>query len=154
MAKTQAVALPALESAPFFADWMKWVASEDGEYFPGDHGQHNFYFGAHPEDSRVTLTFDGASMVTLTHIQVAGTCQRKGLGTKYLTALCEVADRHQMTLNLISDESGDAAEDDSDGESDYDERDHWLQNWYLGFGFDYTGFTSDYGPWMERPPEG
>jgi GNAT superfamily N-acetyltransferase len=141
------------DQTPFFTDWIAWVEENDGEYFDGPRGEYNFYFGAHPQDCRITLSFDGANTVTLTHILVPESRRRSGVGTKFMNALCACADKHDITLNLISDETDDAIDDDEQGESDYDEGEHWLQNWYMTFGFDYTGYSSDYGPWMERQPQ-
>jgi GNAT superfamily N-acetyltransferase len=153
-----AESLTAFENTPFFKDWLAYVEQSGGEYFgPGQYQDYPFYWGAHPADNTVILKFDGGNTVELQSIRVAEAHRRGGAGTKLLTALCDIADKNHVTLILVSDETNDVVGDDpEEGDDDfwdYDEREHWLQTWYSKFGFDYTGDTSDYGPWMRRDPQ-
>lgn len=126
---------------------------EIDDYLGGDHDSpdgHEFNWSS--GDYRVSLVTKGPSVVEIRFIQIDESERRNGRGTEIMKEICRLADKHRIKLTLIADESNDSIEDDSDGESDYDETEHWLQNWYSGLGFDYTGETSDYGPWMERLP--
>lgn len=106
---------------------------------------------------RLVLRYHGEGTVCIEHIQVGSDFsdegRRAGTGTHIMNAVCALADQYKIRLVLQADESNDAIGDEPDeDEGDYDEREHWLQTWYSGFGFDYTGDTGDYGPWMERQP--
>lgn len=100
----------------------------------------------------VSLVTKGPTDIEIRFIQIDEESRRNGRGGAIMKEICRLADKHRIKLSLIADESNDAIPDDSDGESDYDEEEHWLQNWYGGLGFEYTGETADYGPWMERDP--
>lgn len=99
-------------------------------------------------------TFPGEyPTVEISHIQAVP--QGTGIGNRIMKALCALADEHDVHLILIADESNDAIGDDSADDEDYDgydEQEHWLQTWYSSLGFDYTGDTGDYGPYMARSP--
>ena len=122
------------------------------DYLGGDHDSpdsHEYNWSA--ADFRVSIAHQGPNTVELKYIQIDDEERRSGRGTEIMRELCRLADQYHVRLTLVADESNDAIGDE-DGESDYDEREHWLQNWYAKLGFNYTGDTSDYGPWMERLP--
>lgn len=131
---------------PFFQEIDAYlggdVDSPDGEEFNWSSG-----------DFMVSLVPHGPNAIEIKFIQIDDDSRRTGRGTAIMKEICRLADKHRIKLTLVSDESNDAIPDESDGESDYDEEEHWLQNWYGGMGFEYTGETSDYGPWMEREPQ-
>lgn len=143
----------ALPDHPYIAEWNAWAAARGASVdLKTDPTRPEW----ETKDWRVTLELRGDDRIELTYIKVHEWAQRKGVANEILTVLCGLADKYNVKMQLVSDETNDAVGDDDeddDFESDYDEREHWLQTWYSRFGFDYTGDTSDYGPWMERQPQ-
>lgn len=99
----------------------------------------------------VSLKIETPDHVDITYIK--STVQGSGTGTKVLQALCAAADKAQVKLSLIADESNEQVDWDDDGES-FEIPDSRLQAWYARHGFEYTGLSNDYGPEMERLPGG
>jgi hypothetical protein len=99
----------------------------------------------------ITLTPEGATQILLDDIQVRDS--NNGQGTKLMKLLCGLADSFRVTIVLQADETNDGIGEEPD-DDEYDERQHWLQDWYMSLGFEYDQVrgAGDYGPYMIREP--
>lgn len=132
----------------FLTSFEKWAGIPGKSLGNSAHPHFEYRSGAW----LLSLQIMAPDVVDITYIQVNPLGRRAGVGSKVMSALCSIADRHRVALTLIADETNDAVGelDDEDG---YDNREHWLQNWYSSYGFDYTGETNGHGPEMRRDPQ-
>lgn len=143
--------------SPLLAELFAWFKEEPG-LAGGSIEQPHYMTGLRWAGSGWDMTVSdiGQNRILLHHIEVSEWARGQGLGNKLMGKLLELADKHHVTILLQADESDDLVDDDEDEDDeemgDYDEREHWLQTWYSRLGFDYTGDSGDYGPYMERQP--
>jgi GNAT superfamily N-acetyltransferase len=118
--------LPGAMPPPAYAEFKAWIAAYPLYAVPG---------------FQVLISLARVDALTvalyLVNLRLPPERRYEGHGSVILRKLIEIADRDGLPIILEASERTESAA--------------WLQTWYTRHGFECTGDSGDYGPWMLRP---